>query len=148
MPMSSYVRSVRAKIGHDLLILPGVTAVIRDGDRFLLARQRDTKRWSLVGGGVEPDEQPRDAIAREVREELGVAPRIVRVVGAYGGPELRSVLPNGDEVAYVTIAYECALPAGELALEEHELLETAWFTRTEVASLTRHVWIDRVLADA
>lgn len=146
--MSSYVRSVRSKIGHDLLILPGVTAVFRDRDRFLLARQRDTERWSLVGGSVEPDEQPRDAIAREVSEELGVAPDIVRVIGAYGGPELHSVLPNGDEIAYVTTAYECRLPDRALELERAELIEIGWFTRGELASLYRHEWIDQVLHDA
>ena len=40
MPMSDYVASIRSQIGHDFLLLPGVTAVIRDGDRFLLARHR------------------------------------------------------------------------------------------------------------
>ncbi|WP_228066639.1 NUDIX domain-containing protein [Microbacterium paludicola] len=125
---------MREKIGHDLLILPGVTAVIRDGDRFLLARQRDTARWSLVGGGVELDEQPRDAVIREVAEELGVVPEVVRVIGAYGGPELHSVLPNGDEVAYVTTAYECRLPRGPMVLEQEELHKVAWFTRPRSAS--------------
>ena len=148
MPMSSYVRSIRSRIGHDLLLLPGVTAVIRNQDRFLLARQRDTGMWSLVGGGLEPGEDPREAIEREVREELGVTPRILRVVGAYGGPALQTVLPNGDEVGYVTTAYECELPAGTLALEHEELIQVAWFTRAEAKDLPRHDWIDRVLADA
>ena len=138
---------MRERIGHGLLILPGVTAVTRDGDRFLLARQRDTARWSLVGGGVEVDEQPRDAVIRKVTEELGVAPEVLRVIGAYGGPELHNVLPNGDEVAYVTTAYECRLPRDPMVLEQEELHEVAWFTRTEIGQLTRHEWIDQVLRD-
>lgn len=103
MPLSPYVRSLRDRIGHELLLLPGVTAVVRERDRFLLVRQRDTQRWSLVGGGIEPGETPHEAVAREVSEELGVTPRTGRIVGAYGGPALQSTLPNGDQVAYVTV---------------------------------------------
>ncbi|MDK8172437.1 NUDIX domain-containing protein [Curtobacterium citreum] len=80
MPASEYVRSLRKRIGSSYLLLPGVTAVVQDGDRFLLARQRDSGRWSLIGGGVEPGEEPRSALAREVREELGVGIDIVRII--------------------------------------------------------------------
>jgi catechol 2,3-dioxygenase-like lactoylglutathione lyase family enzyme len=33
-----------------------VTAVVRDDDRFIPARQRDPGRWSLIGGGIVPGE--------------------------------------------------------------------------------------------
>lgn len=85
MPMSDYVLSIRERIGNDFLLLPGITAVIRDGERFLLARAAHSGEWSLIGGGVEPGEQPAEALAREVFEETGAAVRISRIVGAYGG---------------------------------------------------------------
>jgi 8-oxo-dGTP pyrophosphatase MutT (NUDIX family) len=148
MPLSTYVRSLRERVGHDLLLLPGVTAIIRQDDRFLLARQRDTERWSLVGGGIEPGETPQEAIIREVAEELGVIPTLGRIVGAYGGHALESTLPNGDQVAYTTIAFECHLPGAALTLEDAELLEARWFAIPEVRALDRHDWIDHVLIDA
>ena len=52
MPRSDYVESIRRRIGNDLLLLPAVTAVIRDGDRFLLARDAQSSLWSLIGGGM------------------------------------------------------------------------------------------------
>lgn len=148
MPFSPYVRRIRGMIGHELLLLPGVTAVIRRGDSFLIARQRDTELWSLIGGGVEPGEEPVSAVAREVEEEIGVAPSVGRVIGAYGGPDLVSAYPNGDRVSYVTVAYECSLPTSRLRLERQELLEVAWGTIDEIAERRRHAWIDRVLGDA
>lgn len=147
MPMSPYVRSLRNRIGHDLLLLPGVTAVIRNGDRFLLARQRDSGRWSLIGGGVEPGETPQEAVAREVSEEIGVRPVVRRIVGAYGGKPLESTYPNGDQVAYVTVAFECVLRSNDLTLEAAELLEMGWLTREQVNHAERHEWIDNVLDD-
>lgn len=149
MPMSPYVQRVRNRVGHDLLLLPGVTAVIRDGDKFLLARQRDSELWSLIGGGIEPGEEPADAVEREVFEELGIRPAVDRIIGAYGGPELVNTYPNGDEVAYVTVAYECHLPSDtQLVLEQDELIETAWMRADEIRGLPRHKWIDRVIAEA
>jgi 8-oxo-dGTP diphosphatase len=51
-------------------------AVIVRGDRVLLTqRPRGTHledHWEFPGGKVEPDEDPRAALARELREELGV----------------------------------------------------------------------------
>lgn len=146
--MSPYVRSLRERIGHDLLLLPGVTAVIRDSDRFLLARQRDTVRWSLIGGGIEPGETPHEAVAREVLEELGVTPKLGTIIVVYGGALLETRYPNGDHVAYVTTAFECRLPSSALTLEAEELLETGWYTRSDVDGLVRHEWIDTVLNDA
>ncbi|WP_247623833.1 NUDIX domain-containing protein [Microbacterium galbinum] len=145
--ISDYVRALRDRIGHDLLMLPGVTAVIRDGERFLLARSAGTDEWSLIGGGVEPGEEPADAVAREVREELGASIRITGIIGAYGGESLVVDYPNGDRVAYVTTAYACEV-VDKIEPDGEEIVEVGWFTASEIAGLDREPWIDRVLADA
>jgi 8-oxo-dGTP pyrophosphatase MutT (NUDIX family) len=147
MPISPYIAELRTRVRHDLLLLPAVTAVIRNGGRFLLARQRDSGLWSLVGGSVEPGEEPADAVIREVQEELGVTATVERIVGAYGGQALEAVYPNGDRVSYVTVAYECTLPEGAMILDANELVEIAWFSVSAISTLPRHIWIDRVIAD-
>lgn len=146
MPRSDYVASIRARIGNDLLLLPGVTAVIRDGERFLLARHAHSGLWSLIGGAVEPGEEPSEAVIREVREETGATIRIEGIVGAYGGRAMMVEYPNGDCVGYVTTAYDCRLmdtPHPDM----DELLELGWFTRDAIFALPRREWIDRVISD-
>ena len=146
MPRSDYVESIRRRIGNDLLLLPAVTAVIRDGDRFLLARDAQSSLWSLIGGGIEPGETPVDAVTREFLEETGARIRIDGIVGAYGGAPLMAEYPNGDRVAYVTTAYRCRLISAPRP-DMDELVELGWFSRDAIADLPRRDWIDLVLAD-
>ncbi|RUR02025.1 NUDIX domain-containing protein [Labedella endophytica] len=145
--MSDYVASIRSRIGTDLLLLPGVTAVIRDGDRYLLARHRHSGLWSLIGGGVEPGEEPADALVREVLEETGARIRIRGIVGVYGGEPMMMTYPNGDNVGYVTTAYDCEL-LSDAAPDMEELLELGWFDRDVIPTLGRRDWIDRVIDDS
>lgn len=147
MPISEYVASLRARIGNDLLQLPGITAVIRRGDQFLLCRANGLQTWGFIGGGVEPAEDPVEAVAREVQEELGARVQVGAVLGAYGGPELVLTYANGDRVAYVTTAYECEL-LDEAVVDQEEVSEVRWFSAAEIDSLEREPWVDRILHDA
>lgn len=61
-----------------------VAALVRDSDgRVLLSRRRPDQPmgdlWELPGGKVEPGEDPRDALAREISEELGCGARVGRI---------------------------------------------------------------------
>ena len=55
----------------------GVYALIRRGDAVLLTRISErgfhSGSWTLPGGGLDHGESPREGLAREVREECGVA---------------------------------------------------------------------------
>ena len=148
MGASDYIQGLRSRIGNDYLLLPAVTAVIQDADRYLLARHRDSQLWSFVGGGIEPGESPEAAVQREVFEELGVKPTVHGIIGAYGGRPLENTYSNGDRVGYVTVAYRCSLPTGNLALDRTEILDTRWVSIGEARGLARHEWIDQVLDDA
>ena len=73
MATPDFIRELRASVGRQLLFLPGVSAVVFDGEgRVLLGRRTDTGRWSIIGGIPEPGEQPAEAVVREVYEETAV----------------------------------------------------------------------------
>ena len=50
--------------------------VIVEGGRILLSRRKEGShlegRWEFPGGKAEPGEDPRDAVRRELEEELGI----------------------------------------------------------------------------
>jgi 8-oxo-dGTP pyrophosphatase MutT (NUDIX family) len=52
----------------------GVKCVVREGGALLFVRHAygDRNSWELPGGGIKRGEDPRDAAAREAREELGI----------------------------------------------------------------------------
>ncbi len=87
--MSPYFRSLRAKIGHELLLVPSVAAVIRDDSGSLLLQEKAEHVWSLPAGAIEPGESPEDAVRREVREETGLLVEPAEILGVFGGSEFR-----------------------------------------------------------
>ena len=117
-----------------------VGAVIRDGDRVLLARRPEGKDqaglWEFPGGKIEPGETPEEALARECREELALEienPTILRsVLHRYPEKTIRlllvacSVRPGSvpvpqehQQVMWVSLAQ---LPAMDLCPADRELL--------------------------
>lgn len=60
MGTPDFIREIRATAGHQLLLLPGISAVVFDDDgRVLLGRRADTGNWSVIGGISEPGSSPR-----------------------------------------------------------------------------------------
>jgi ADP-ribose pyrophosphatase YjhB (NUDIX family) len=49
--------------------------------RVLLCRRGDVDLWNLPGGKLEPDETPRRAVIREVKEEANIKVQVNRLVG-------------------------------------------------------------------
>jgi 8-oxo-dGTP diphosphatase len=133
VPVSEYVARMRATVGHDLLLLPGVSAVVTDDEgRVLLARRSDNGRWSVPAGMIDPGEQPADTALREVLEETGVHAEIVRLAGAATHPV---VYPNGDTCEFLNVWFRCRAVGGEAGVTDDESLEVGWFAPDDLPEL-------------
>ncbi|CAL9305149.1 hypothetical protein SUDANB25_03904 [Streptomyces sp. SudanB25_2051] len=101
-----------------------VAGAVYDRGRLLAARRSAPPelagRWELPGGKVEPGESPRDALVRELREELGIeAETERRVPGAW---------PLGR--GHVLHVWTARVLAGEpRPLQDHD--EVRWLARAE-----------------
>jgi len=148
MPISDYLRALRAKIGHDLLLTPGVAAVIiNDRGEVLLQRRSDDGRWGLPGGAMEPGEEPAETLVREIREETALEVVPERIVGVYSGPEFRVRYGNGDETMIVSITFACRPVSGEPRVNDDESLEVRYFTPDALPAMERrhHMRIEDAL---
>ncbi|MFE3323743.1 NUDIX domain-containing protein [Streptomyces sp. NPDC059176] len=127
MGTPEFIREIRVSAGHQLLFLPGVSAVVFDDEgRVLLGRRADTGTWSIIGGIPEPGEQPAVAAVREVFEETAVrcvAERIV-LVQTLAKPV---TYPNGDRCQFMDVCLRCRAVGGEARVNDEESLAVGWF---------------------
>jgi 8-oxo-dGTP pyrophosphatase MutT (NUDIX family) len=148
MPMSRYMRALRAKVGTGLLVVPSVAVVVRDErGRVFLARHGTGGIWAFPGGAVEPLEAPANAAVREMWEETGLVVEPTRIVGVYGGPEFVVRYANGDETSYVITVLEARRVGGEPRPDGEEVLEVRWVARDEVDALKTPPWMPEMLRD-
>jgi 8-oxo-dGTP diphosphatase len=74
-----------------------VAAVIEKGGKLLVCQrtrhQTMPLKWEFPGGKIEEGEQPRDALRRELQEELGIEARIGDEIA-----RVKHIYPNGSAV--------------------------------------------------
>ena len=91
-----------------------VAALVRDGaGRVLLSRRREDQpmggMWEFPGGKVEPGESPVEALAREIREELGVGCRVGQIFDV--------VFHRYSQFDLLMLVYSCFLEGDPRAVE-------------------------------
>src|SRR5919197_2695172 len=99
----------------------GVKCVVREGGALLFVRHAygDRRSWELPGGGIKRGEDPRDAAAREVREELGLELDDWRVLG--------TVEARGYGKRATVICFETRTADRTLRIDRGEIEEARWF---------------------
>ena len=121
-------------------IPPAVITLIEREDRILLARSARFKNgvFSAVAGFVETGESLEEAVAREVKEEVGVEIDQLRYFGSQPWPFGRSLM----------IAFFARYRAGEIAVDGEEIVEAAWFELNRLPPLPPSISIARKLIDS
>ena len=144
---ADYIRSLRRRIGNDLLLLPAVTAVIRKDNRLLMIHHRDTARWVFPGGCLDPGETPQHAVKREAYEETGLTIEVERLIGVYSGPEFEVNYRNGDRCIYMMAAFGCTAEGQSPVESSEEAERLAFFDAAALVAQTTAPWVRLMLAD-
>ena len=125
---------------HFPRLSPAVITLVEDGDgRVLLARSPHFVPgvFSTIAGFVEPGESLEEAVAREVREEVGVEVRDVRYFGSQPWP-----FPNS-----LMIGFTARYAGGEIRIDPTEIEDARWFTLDDMPLIPPKLSIARELID-
>lgn len=105
---------------------PAVIMLVHDDERILLASNANwpARRVSILAGFVEAGESLEQAIAREVREEVGIRVGDCRYLGSQPWP-----LPRSLMLGFFARADE----GQDLRVDGEEIRNARWYTRAELA---------------
>lgn len=105
---------------------PAVIVLVSSGEHCLLGRQPawPEGRYSTIAGFVEPGESLEDAVRREVAEETDINVGAVHYHSSQPWPFPSSLM----------LGFTADALSHEIALNDGELEDARWFTRTELLS--------------
>ena len=116
----------------------GANAILTCQGKLLLEKRRDSDIWGLPGGGCKKWETGRDAIAREIYEELGL--RIPKdrfeKLAVYDNPGRIAAYQDGSIWRMVIVLYGLDFPEEPAMRISAESKDLRFFTKEEVAEIT------------
>ena len=105
---------------------PTASAVIFKGNKVLLAKRAiepNKNYWDLPGGFLEEGEHPLTGVRREIKEELGVSIKIIKILGIYMDRYLSKYLEST-----LNIYYLARIKKGKIKPDD-DISEARWFAK-------------------
>lgn len=111
----------------------GANAILTWQGKLLMERRRDADVWGLVGGGAKKWETGRQAIVREVYEELGlrILPEQFKKLKVYDNPGRIAAYQDGSVWRMVIVLYGFEFTREPMLHISRESRELRFFTREE-----------------
>lgn len=117
-----------------------VSGFVVFNDKVLLIHHKKLNKWLPVGGHIELNENPEDAIVREVREESGLKVKVKGERPLIKSPGTKFLhrprfidiadLPEGHK--HIHFIYFFKVNTGKITLSEREHSSIKWFTKDEI----------------
>lgn len=119
---------------------PVAMVLVKKEEKILLARGTHFpgNMYSVLAGFVDLGETIEQCIAREVREEVGLAVKNVRYFGSQPWPFSKSLL----------IAFSCEWEDGEILVDPQEIESAGWFEKNNLPEIPSPLSLARSLIDS
>ena len=115
----------------------GANAIIICRGRLLLEKRRDSDIWGLVGGGCKKTETGREAIVREVYEELGlrIPGERFEKLAVYDNPGRIAAYRDGSIWRMVIVVYGLEFEEEPQMRISSESRDLRFFTKEELSHI-------------
>ena len=115
----------------------GSNAIITWDGKLLLERRVDSDTWGLPGGGVKKQETGREALQRDLYEELGLrfSQNQFEKLAVYGEPGRIAAYRDGSVWRMVIVVYGIRLQEKPELRISSESKELRFFTREEIGTI-------------
>lgn len=131
--MPDYIGELRKLVGTKPIIMCGANVIILDSNgKILLHNRVDNDTWGLPGGAMEIGESLEETAIREVKEEVGLICKSLKIFNIYSGKKLYYKYPDGNEVYNVTATYICKDFSGQIVVDESEGKEARFFNINDI----------------
>jgi len=129
----------RCGLLHFPRLSPAIIVLVEHGQELLLARSRHflPGMYSVLAGFVEPGETLEEAVAREVKEEVGLMVKEIKYFGSQPWPFPHSLM----------IGFTAKYHGGEISLQDPEIEDAGWFTADNLPTIPGKISIARKLID-
>jgi len=131
-----------------------VTGFVFYDGKLLLIKHKQTGHWFHIGGGVEANETPDEALLREVKEEVGLDVTFLEEFDHYAQLKSKGLFKEVDDFRelpkpfYVhtrefkdhrklTFDFVCVAKTNSVKIQKEEVDECKWFTKEEIKSFDK-----------
>ncbi|VVB81766.1 RNA pyrophosphohydrolase [uncultured archaeon] len=138
MSMHKYLKAfaINTNMKTDLV----VAAYVFNKGKVLLIHHKKLNLWLPVGGHIDKDETPDEAIIREIKEETGLNAELIQKsnIPIAGNAKKSLALPFHANVHSVgdhdhcCLFYICKLLTGKIEIKKDELNNAEWFTKEDL----------------
>jgi NAD+ diphosphatase len=120
-------------------ISPAIIVLVERDGKILLARahRHPPGFYSVLAGFVEPGETLEEAVAREIKEEVGIEVTDINYFGSQPWPYPNSLM----------VAFTCTYSGGDITIEKEELEDAGWYTPDNLPPIPPKISIARQLID-
>ena len=123
----SSMSDIRKLIGTIPMFAPAAGIILYKDGKILLQKRSDNGKWAIHGGAMELGETTEETAIREAKEEIGIIPENLDFYGIFSGKPMYHVYPDGNEVYIISTVYFCDKYAGDLTIDNNEVLQIEWF---------------------
>ncbi len=106
------------------------SAIIKDGDRYLLAKRANSKKyapgkWEFISGFIDNNKSAEEIILNELREEINAKGKIVKICLPY--------VMIDKEARWIILPFIVKLINNKFKINKKEHSEIKWVSTSEIA---------------